>query len=148
MFGIRSDTQRDFSEREKKLQEIKRNNREVLELSDKLNEHATILEAYGQNLKEIYESIKELRKEVFGEPDDDELVTGVINGLRNRLDEQRDEYYALIEKYMNELDRKKLEEIEGRIKKLEEGKSKFNIVSSSTLQKTSSTLELKDKTKK
>ena len=129
---------RDFDTREQKLKEIQQQNRESINLKEKYDELCKSYEEVRKELSLLSQSIDVIQRDLFGEKveeyDDEETVEkkesmGYIHNFRKRIDQQREEYYDLVEKYMNELDRKRLEEIESRIVKLEE-KPKINIMSS------------------
>lgn len=126
MYGVIPKT-RDFDNRAQKLEEIQRNNREMVNLKELYDQMNASFENLRNEVRELQQTVDTFKKDVFGdENEDEEAPTGFVNTFRLRLDGQRDEYYQLVEKYMNELDRKRLETIEQRIARLEE-KPKINI---------------------
>lgn len=128
MYGVISkgcSSNADYDQRAQKLQELHVKNRETFDLKEKVEQLVIAQEC-------IKNDIEALRKDILGSPNDGEDETsGFVHNFRARLDEQRDEYFGLIERYMNELDKKRLEDIESRLAKLEE-RPKFNVLSASS----------------
>lgn len=132
MYGIITKT-KDFDTRETKLKEIQKQNRDCTDLKERFEQINTSFDALRKELANLVQTVDAFRKDIYGEQteEDDTENSGFVHNFKLRLDEQREEYFSLVEKYMNELDRKRLEDFEARIHKLETDKPKINIVSSS-----------------
>ncbi len=110
----------DFSQRKERLEKLKEEKRDNIDLSKKYDEvsqkqtdHENTVVEIQNLLNQLSSKFTDLETTLFNEEN------GIIPQLKQQMTEQRTEYFDLVEKYLNELDKSRLEDIEKRLLTLE-----------------------------